>query len=310
LIYIVLCHGDDHATIAGNIRTPAIIDGGPGDDHLNGGGGGSALSGGLGDDKLNGGKGRDVLIGGYGADRLVGNGEEDILIAGWTIYDSDPDSRVELVRQCHQHALDQSRMRFSVGQVDSEEEVNAVPGIGHDGLRKTLLANQPFTHLFRYRLGRFLLCDGSRDTRGPWNVDVEKQPPTLWNVCIARGVFRAVLEPVRFVMACDQSRVAFVHRDVDAIRTVGGVESFDFGDSTVYVVEVTRSRESATPGVTAFKCSDLKDGAAFDQRRGFLSPPSTPLQEPSKESLQHFPGGWDNKVAIPSERSEGVVQHC
>ena len=91
LIYMVLCHGDDHATIAGNIQTPAIVDGGPGDDHLNGGGGRNVLSGSLGNDMLNGGSAGDVLIGGYGADRLVAGSEDDILIAGWTVYDSDPD---------------------------------------------------------------------------------------------------------------------------------------------------------------------------------------------------------------------------
>jgi Ca2+-binding RTX toxin-like protein len=92
LIYIVLCHCDDHATIAGDIETPAIVDGGPGNDHLNGGGGGNVLSGSLGDDLLNGGSGADVLIGGFGADRLVGGSGEDILIAGWSVYDSDPDN--------------------------------------------------------------------------------------------------------------------------------------------------------------------------------------------------------------------------
>ena len=92
LIYIVLCHGDDHATIAGNIQTPAIVDGGPGDDHLNGGGGSNVLLGGPGDDMLIGGRARDVLIGGFGSDRLVGNGEDDILIGGKTVYDSNADT--------------------------------------------------------------------------------------------------------------------------------------------------------------------------------------------------------------------------
>jgi len=78
------------ATIAGSIEIATLIDGGTGDDHLNGGNGPNALLGGWGEDMLIGGNGRDVLIGGYGVDRLVGNGGEDILIGGPTLYDSDP----------------------------------------------------------------------------------------------------------------------------------------------------------------------------------------------------------------------------
>jgi hypothetical protein len=92
LIHIVLCAGNDHATIAGNIDTPSVIEGDGGDDHLNGGGGSNIILGGSGDDMLTGGSARDILIGGTGADRLVGNGGDDILIGGWTIYDSIPAS--------------------------------------------------------------------------------------------------------------------------------------------------------------------------------------------------------------------------
>jgi hypothetical protein len=88
-IYIVLCDGDDHASIAGSLRIPAIIDGGPGDDHLIGGGGGNVILGGPGDDHIVGGGVRDILIGGSGEDRIVANGGEDILIGGRTVYDSD-----------------------------------------------------------------------------------------------------------------------------------------------------------------------------------------------------------------------------
>ena len=89
-IHIVLCDGDDHATIAGNVDLPTLIDGGPGNDHLGGSGGPNVLLGGDGNDILTGGGGRDVLIGGFGMDRLVGAAGDDILVGGWTIYDSDP----------------------------------------------------------------------------------------------------------------------------------------------------------------------------------------------------------------------------
>jgi len=68
-IQIWMCDGDDHATIAGSIDTPATMYGGDGDDHLNGGGG------------------RTIMIGGLGADRLVGGPGDDILIGGTTDYD-------------------------------------------------------------------------------------------------------------------------------------------------------------------------------------------------------------------------------
>ena len=88
-IRIVLCAGDDHATIAGSIDLPALVEGGPGNDHLGGSGGPAVLLGGDGDDTLTGGSGRDVLIGGFGTDRLVGAAGDDILIGGWTIYDAN-----------------------------------------------------------------------------------------------------------------------------------------------------------------------------------------------------------------------------
>ena len=87
-IVVVLRDGNDQAQIAGNITTPALIDGGKGDDHLNGGNGTNIILGGDGNDDINGGNARDILIGGKGSDRLVGNGNEDILIAGWTDYDA------------------------------------------------------------------------------------------------------------------------------------------------------------------------------------------------------------------------------
>jgi hypothetical protein len=88
-IVIVLCDGDDHATVSGEIETTVLMDGGEGNDDLNGGGGANVVVGGDGDDMLVGGSNRDILIGGRGADRLVGNGGEDLLIAGYTAFDGD-----------------------------------------------------------------------------------------------------------------------------------------------------------------------------------------------------------------------------
>jgi len=88
-ILMVLCDGDDHAKIAGNIAIDAIIDGGHGRDKLKGGAGNDILLGGASKDKLEGGRGDDILIGGLGRDRLIGNRGNDILIGDTTAYDSD-----------------------------------------------------------------------------------------------------------------------------------------------------------------------------------------------------------------------------
>jgi len=88
-ILMVLCDGDDHAKIAGNIAIDAITDGGHGRDKLKGGAGNDIVLGGAGNDKIQGGRGADILIGGLGSDRLVGNKGNDILIGDTTVYDSD-----------------------------------------------------------------------------------------------------------------------------------------------------------------------------------------------------------------------------
>lgn len=81
-IVAVLCEGDDHMTIAGNIDLPSLIDAGGGNDHINGGGGSDVILGRKGDDHLSGGGGFDLLFGGVGIDRLVGGSGEDLLFGG------------------------------------------------------------------------------------------------------------------------------------------------------------------------------------------------------------------------------------
>jgi hypothetical protein len=91
IIQVVVLAGDDHVSVAGSVDLPAVIDGGDGDDVLNGSNAGSIVIGGRGADHLNAGNARDTLIGGPGADRLVGNGGDDILVGGVTLYDSGAD---------------------------------------------------------------------------------------------------------------------------------------------------------------------------------------------------------------------------
>lgn len=81
-ILAYLGQGDDHLTIAANVKLPAVIHGAAGNDHLYGGGGGAILLGEAGDDMLMGGTASGILIGGVGADRLVGGIRDDVLIGG------------------------------------------------------------------------------------------------------------------------------------------------------------------------------------------------------------------------------------
>lgn len=92
-IEVHLCGGDDHAKV-GNSRSdggsdgswdllvPALIVGGDGKDHLQGGGGNDTIVGGSGNDHLFGGGGDDLLDGGDDDDHLHGNQGNDILLGG------------------------------------------------------------------------------------------------------------------------------------------------------------------------------------------------------------------------------------
>jgi Ca2+-binding RTX toxin-like protein len=90
-IHIVLGDGNDSAYISGNIDLPVFMDGGPGDDYLQAGGGDAVLLGGAGndkliggwgDDELRGGSGNDYLSGGWGDDQLYGGAGDDKLVGG------------------------------------------------------------------------------------------------------------------------------------------------------------------------------------------------------------------------------------
>jgi uncharacterized delta-60 repeat protein len=81
--------GDDDIRVSEDIRLPAVLFGGDGNDRLQAGSGPTVLVGGDGNDTLIGGSGRDVLIGGAGADSLSGGGGDDILIAGTTAFDAN-----------------------------------------------------------------------------------------------------------------------------------------------------------------------------------------------------------------------------
>src|SRR5207237_8523484 len=62
--------GNDTFDVKGDVKTPLVLDGGEGNDSIEGGHGKDMLLGGPGDDQLKAQDGMDVLIGGTGMDTL------------------------------------------------------------------------------------------------------------------------------------------------------------------------------------------------------------------------------------------------
>jgi Ca2+-binding RTX toxin-like protein len=83
--------GNDRIELAAKVTHAALLDGGAGNDTLNGGRRQDVLLGGAGDDVLAGNKGNDLMVGGAGADSLDGGAGTDLLVAPATTYDDTPD---------------------------------------------------------------------------------------------------------------------------------------------------------------------------------------------------------------------------
>jgi Ca2+-binding RTX toxin-like protein len=106
-VELSLLGGDDLVKVHKDIPVPLWIDGGAGNDRLEGGDGNDVLLGGAGNDDLfardgndvviggdgadvlDGGDGRDLLIGGLHEDRLHAGADDDILIGGYTAHDNN-----------------------------------------------------------------------------------------------------------------------------------------------------------------------------------------------------------------------------
>jgi Ca2+-binding RTX toxin-like protein len=130
---MILCEGDDHATVAGNLALPTYINAEEGDDHVNGGAGPSIFLGGEGDDRINGGKGQDILVGGDGADRIVANGGDDILIAGTLGGDADPINQLDdMLALVLEWEADRNptllRPKMTIGGDDDEDKLTGSSG--------------------------------------------------------------------------------------------------------------------------------------------------------------------------------------
>jgi Ca2+-binding RTX toxin-like protein len=110
-ILMELGDGNDRATIDSRITIPALLDGGAGNDTLQGGGGDAILIGGAGNDVLYGGLGHNLMIGGTGANRIAGGNAGDILIAGSTDYDTDLDALARIMAEWTSPASYADRVR-------------------------------------------------------------------------------------------------------------------------------------------------------------------------------------------------------
>ena len=150
LLFMSLCEGDDHATVAGNVDLPSLINGGAGNDHLNGGAGSNVILGEAGDDMIIGGSARDILIGGTGSDRIVGGPGQDIITGGSSIYESG--SSADLL--ANTIALLAIQQEWNADTPQEERQAN----LSDDSASSSRLNDD-----FFMRLGQDILDDGEED---------------------------------------------------------------------------------------------------------------------------------------------------
>jgi hypothetical protein len=98
-IIIYGLRGDDRITTHPDITRPMIIDGGDGDDRMEGGASHDVMIGHEGRDTLLGKIGLDIMIGGAGQDRLTGGDDDDILIAGRTDFDDNQAALTDILAE-------------------------------------------------------------------------------------------------------------------------------------------------------------------------------------------------------------------
>jgi uncharacterized delta-60 repeat protein len=104
--------GDDTIIVDKKVTIPLLIDGGEGNDNIEGGDAHDILLGGPGSDNLNGGQGRNILIGGTGTDNLKGGQKEDIIIAGTTVHDDDVDALLAIDAEWNSANAFNTRVNF------------------------------------------------------------------------------------------------------------------------------------------------------------------------------------------------------
>ncbi len=125
-IHVSLGDGNDRATIAPQIRVPAVLDGGDGNDVLRAGSGRSVLLGGAGADALFGGLGRSLAVGGAGRDRLTAGAGASILVGGTTAFDAHTEALLAIAREWDSKRPVATRIKNLRGGSGSANRANGV----------------------------------------------------------------------------------------------------------------------------------------------------------------------------------------
>jgi uncharacterized protein (TIGR03118 family) len=139
--------GDDHIAVANEIAIPTILDGGAGNDKLNGGSGNNILMGGPGDDDLRGSVNRDILIGGDGSDKIQGGNEDDLIIGGATAYDGNIAALLQILGEwtsSNSYATRIANLRSGAGGLPKLDSTTVLD----DGAVDTLRGNQGLDWFF------------------------------------------------------------------------------------------------------------------------------------------------------------------
>ncbi len=188
-IVVQMCDGDDQVTISGGISLPTTIDGGNGNDKLNGGNGPNIILGGPGDDDINGGSARDLLIGGTGADRIVGNSQDDILIAGATANDANYDVLSAIMQEWNStRSYAQRVYNLSNGTggsgLDSSTFSNRANGnymlIGDDVIGQTVFTDNEVDKLTGSSGADWFFANLVADNGGALDTATDKAGTELW----------------------------------------------------------------------------------------------------------------------------------
>ncbi|MCP5381639.1 MAG: M10 family metallopeptidase C-terminal domain-containing protein [Kordiimonadaceae bacterium] len=246
---------------------------GSGADDITGNASDNILSGGAGDDTLDGGDGNDTLIGGAGADDLDGGAGNDLLIGGDGLNTLDGGTGIDTVD--YSNNLSDLTIDLSAGTADSwsiEDTVanieNIVAGSGDDSITGNASDN-----IFTGNEGNDVLDGKGGDDTYIFNLgdgvdyindtgstsDADK---VVFGSGIAVGDVSVTFDPLD-----PDYWVIKVGENGDEIRVlrsgetiVGGIETFEFDDSTIWTAQDIEDKYTATQAVTAF--SDLIIGTS------------------------------------------------
>jgi Ca2+-binding RTX toxin-like protein len=162
-IHVSLGDGNDQATIAPQIRVPAILDGGDGNDVLRAGSGRSVLLGGAGADALFGGIGRSLAIGGAGRDRLTGGAGDSILAGGTTAFDAHTEALLSIVKEWDSKRPVATRTRNLRDGGGSASRVNGAFFLQTQGASATVVDDGERDQLFDGKGQDWFLTNGPLD---------------------------------------------------------------------------------------------------------------------------------------------------